>query len=786
LTSWLAPLRGRDQLRSAALVATLLLCSAVFADRVYRYAPVQTWLSVRYALYWMLAAIFAAGCLAAGHGIVRALAPSDLPLRDHLVLAFGAGVLAFATLTFLAGIAGLLGGVFFVLAPLLLLAAGGRSALGDLHPRVRAALAHARTALRPAHWVTAVTTLGFVGVVLVYLPVLAPANVSYDARWYHLAIAEQYATDGAIRRFPEGLLAGTYPELATLVYTWAFLLPGGALFDRVELAAHLEFAVFLGTLAGIPSLVRQLVPEVDARWSWAAFFLFPAIFAYDSELCCGADHFAALFAVPIFLALFRAWSGPSPRACALVAIFVAGALSTKYTAASLAIGPSLVMAIRTAQCRAWKGMAAFAATVLAITAQHWLRNWIFYGDPIYPLMAGYFRPHPWTIDSDSWQSTFHAIKTIPNTLLVHGPLDLVRILATFSFDVHVYPYFHSQAPVFGSLFTFATVALPFLRSTRRAWAVALATYVGMTYWALLTPQDRYLQALLPWMVGVTTATLILAWRIGRAARAAVCGLVGLQLVATHDVYFLPSHGMTNAAPVRATLDLLGGRYSNGASVAHTPLDGWPELGRVLPRGARVLLHERDIHLGLGAASVLDLLPFSYGIDYGRQRSMREAYELLRSMGVTHLVWESSSRRADSFAGDLVFFSFASRYGKRPLAVGGYFVASMPDAPPPETPHGSVMVIGCVPGPYESGVYELADLAVPPVPSDSPARYPRPRQSLRALDATEPWSSDAEFAVVDPTCSDIPAHGLDAFVLLAQRGPYRLYARTIGAAASPSN
>jgi hypothetical protein len=747
---------------------------------------VQTWLSVRYALYWAIAAIFAAGCLAAGQLVVRALAPPDLALRDHLVLAFGAGVLAFATLTFLAGIAGLLGGVFFVLAPLLLLATGGRSVLRDLFPRIRAALAHARAELRPAHWVTAVTTLGILGVVLVYLPILAPANVSFDARWYHLSIAEQYATDGAIRRFPEGLLAGTYPELATLIYTWAFLLPGGALFDRIELAAHLEFAVFLGTLAGIPSLVRQLVPEVDARWSWATFFLFPAIFAYDSELCCGADHFAALFAVPIFLALFRAWDGPSPRACALVAVFISGALCTKYTAASLVIAPSMAMAIGAVRLRAWKGLAAFAATVLAITAQHWLRNWIFYGDPIYPVMAEYFRPHPWTIDSDRWYRTFHEIKTIPNTLLVHDALDLLRVLATFSLDVHDYPSFHGKVPVFGSLFTFATVALPFLRRTRRAWAVTLATYVGMTYWALLTPQDRYLQALLPWMVGVTTATLILAWRVSRAARAAVCGVVALQLAWAPAIYFLPSHGMTNAAPVRATLDLLGGSHSSIASVARTPLDGWPQLGRLVPPGARVLAHEQDIHLGLGAASVLDLLPFSYGINYGRQRSMREVYELLRSMGVTHLIWQSSSRRADSFAGDLVFFSFAARYAKRPLAVGGYFVASMPDSPPPETPHGNVVVIGCVPGPYASGVYDLADLAVPPVPADSPARYPRPRQSWSALSATDAWStsSGAEFAVVDPTCPDIPAHGLDPFVMLAQRGPYRLYARATGAAASP--
>jgi hypothetical protein len=594
----------------------------------------------------------------------------------------------------------------------------------------------------------------------------------------NLSIAEQYAAEGAIRRFPEGLLAGTYPELATLIYTWAFLLPGTTLFDHIELAAHLEFAAFLGMLAAIPSLVRHLVPGVDAHWSWATFFLFPAIFVYDSELCCGADHFAALFAAPIFIALFRAWERPSAGACALVAVFVSGALSTKYTAAGLAIGPAIAIAIRAAQLRAWKGLAAFVAVTLIVTSQHWLRNWVFYGDPVYPLLADVFNPRPWTVDSARWQATFQEIKWIPDTVLVREIRDLLRILVTFSFDVHDFPSYHGKIPVFGSLFTFATVALPFLRGTRRPWAVTLATYAGMIYWALLTPQDRYLQALLPWMVGVTTATLILVWRVNRAARAAVCLLVALQLVWAGDAYFLPSHGMTRAAPVRATLDLFAGRYSSDAPRTRTPLDGWPELGRMIPAGARVLLHEQDVHLGLGAASVLDFLPFSYGINYGRQRSMREAYELLRSMGVTHLVWESSSRRADSFAGDLVFFSFALRHATPPLSVGRYFLAAMPDAPPPEASHGSVVVIGCAPGPYVSGVYELNDLAVPPVPRDSPSRYPSPRQRWDALSATERSSSleRSEFVIAEPTCQDVPAHGLDAFLTLAQRGPYVLYVR----------
>jgi hypothetical protein len=35
---------------------------------------------------------------------------------------------------------------------------------------------------------------------------------------------------------------------------------------------------------------------------------------------------------------------------------------------------------------------------------------------------------------------------------------------------------------------------------------------------------------------------------------------------------------------------------------------------------------------------------------------------------------------------------------------------------------------------------------------------------------------AEFVVAEPACREVPAYGLDTFVVLAQRGPYMLYAR----------
>ena len=79
-----------------------------------------------------------------------------------------------------------------------------------------------------------------------YFNILTPENLQFDSRWKHTALAEEYAATGGVRRFAEGWTVETNPHLATYVYLWGFLLPFGRLFDRIELAAHLEMTIFLG------------------------------------------------------------------------------------------------------------------------------------------------------------------------------------------------------------------------------------------------------------------------------------------------------------------------------------------------------------------------------------------------------------------------------------------------------------------------------------------------------------------------------------------------------------
>ncbi len=65
---------------------------------------------------------------------------------------------------------------------------------------------------------------GTLALAVVYLSIMVPENAAFDARSYHLPIAEHYATWGRIGRFPEGWFAGALPHLASWLYTWPFTL----------------------------------------------------------------------------------------------------------------------------------------------------------------------------------------------------------------------------------------------------------------------------------------------------------------------------------------------------------------------------------------------------------------------------------------------------------------------------------------------------------------------------------------------------------------------------------
>jgi hypothetical protein len=782
-----APLfdRVRDRVRPFALPVVLVGGLLVLLATAHWHYPIHKWLFWRYAGYWVACGALSLGCLSAGHATLKRLLPAPLPIIEHLGTSFAVGIFELFLLLSLTGMLGLYGGPLFFALPLAMIGAGARPLYRYLRRCVRH-VRHARRTTAPAPlWTYAVVAFGLLGMAMVYFVILTPDNVQFDSRWKHMAAAETYTVAGGIRRFPEGWTTGTYPQLPVLLYSWAFMLPFGRLFDRIELAAHLEFFVFVATTLTIPALVRLLVPRraaevgvgrpgarARAHLSWAVRFLFPGVFLYDSSVCGGADHIAALFVIPTFTVLIRALRELSPRLCFLLAVVIAGAIMGKYTSLMMVLPlPAIVLAVRAIVLRVrskqvapglrrnwWLGPLVTLGAGLVLTSPHWLKNWVWYGDPVYPQLHGYLSLRPWTQDAADifeWGYKDHQFWRPPRTLA--GLLESLRAQVTFAFLTNDWPKFHGAVPVFGFLYTLSIACVPFFRRTRRLWGLVGCIQAALFVWYWTNHQDRYLQTIVPWMAAVTAAVLLMLWRQGIVTRVAVAALVGTQIVWGGDVYFIATHAMIRS-PVKAVVELLGKGYARDyEGRLHTyPM---ADVGEGVPKGSVVLLHDIHLHLGIGAVTVSDFGGWQFGISYGRQKSPGAVWELLRSMGVTHLVWERHlSRGWDSIAGDLTFFNFAIKYGQAQKEYSGTLLASMPAAPPPDEPNDVVVFAGCN-DTYQSGLYHLSDMTVP-VYGPRKEQFPAPFRT-KGNDAITALVRLAAFAVVDPKCQPAASKGMPA-------------------------
>jgi hypothetical protein len=810
--------------RAAALPVVLLLGALYFASVVGAHYPIGRWLFFRYAGAWLASAAFAAACLSSGHAILRRALGHTLPLAEHAAIAFAVGVYVFFLSMMLAGLAGLLGPALFVGLPLALIAAGAPSLLRSTRRLARHLRYRRARAARPSPFALPILAFGMLGVGMVYFAILTPDNVAFDARWQHLAVAEHYAAAGAVGRFPEGWIIGASPQLASILYTWAFLLPKGALFDRVELAAHLEFTTFLFTLVGVTALTRRLVPAAfassppargEARaaadaghaprpararlgLAWVARFLFPGVFLYDSSLCVGADHVVALFAVPLYALLLRAYGSLSTRLCVLLSLMMAGAFLTKHTGAITLLGfPVIAIALRAVWIlarAAWarsrglpspspagagfRGPLAAVAGFLAFTAPHWAKNWAFYGDPLYPLLRDRLTLRPWTADaSERFEWGFLKAELWRPTMDMAGLRASLKALFTFSFIPNDWPRFHGTVPVIGSLFTLLLFCLPFLPRSKRLYGLFAAVHLGVFAWYWMHHQDRYLQTLMPWMAACVAAVIAIAWQTNLATRVALTGLIALQIVWGGDVYFIPGHVMVSS-PVSAVSELLSSGYRKDWKRREAFFMPYASVAPLLPPGAKVLVHERHPHLGLGSMSVNDFPTNQGGISYGLLGSPRAAYDLLQGFGVTHLLWSAGESYAtDTLAGDLVFFALAAGRGRSARIVEGLTLAEMPATPPPAGGPDDVFVLTC-PGGLTPGLYRLADLRTP-VYGPRKGHSPPPRAPATTGGAgAEALVAEATYAITEPKCP----HDADAAIgkafqrLAARKGGYVLWAR----------
>lgn len=666
--------------------------------------PLVHWLFWRYAAVYGLTLLFGVACFCAGHALLAWPCASDpLPQGERTLLDVAAGVLVFALGTFLVGLARGLGGVYFWAWPALLMAAGVPLLVRDGWGML-AAWRRARARPRPPLSTAAAfaIALGAIGLLLVYLPILSPENISFDSRWYHLALAEHYVAAGRIAGFPEGWHLGALPHLGSWLYTWALACPVLDLHGRLALAAHLEFFLFLCTLAAVPLLVARLTGRTDARGTWAVTFLFPGLFLYDSSLSTGADHVLAFWAIPLALAALRFARGLTPGRAVTLAVVCAGAGLTKMQSMYLLVPTAVcvvgvaVLAIRkhTHPVRrlAFVLGVPWLGSTLLLTAAHWLANAVWYHNPVFPMLSGVFPSRPWrtelvgTLFDQGWTPVGSTLERLWDTAL--SPL-------TFAFVAHDWSNFHRDIPVFGFLFALSLPLLPWLPRSRRIWVMTGGIFLGVMVWFWTYHQDRYLQALLPWMVVVTASVLIGAWNSGAPARIGVLALLALQLVWGGDVPFIATR-MGRDTPTVKAMHTLSSTFRGDEKERIDPRTGFEKVSAALPDSSVVLLHVVQLRLGLEHPVVTDNPRWTAAPLLGQAEGPAAAWRQLRAWGVTHLLFHGDRCEPDdlNLRSELATHDLALNASAEVQSVDGKTIVKLSAQGPRRTEFGEVFFAGC--------------------------------------------------------------------------------------------
>ena len=469
--------------------------------------PLVSWLG-----HVALAALTALGWLGLGSLVLARVRPTGDDLLDGLNR-FGLGALAFALLTFLGGLAGLLYTVVYV--PVLAAAAvAGATRL----PR----LVRVRGLARPTGWHLAPAALLAIAVVLTVLAAGAPVT-TFDALHYHASAPARFAEAHELRELEWGW--STYQP-----FTVEMLVTDGVLlWDSIQ-GAFAPLLLALGALAATLGMGSRVGGRGVGLLAGAIFFVQPLmVFEASGTLVeTGLAFVAALAAWN--LAVFARTGERS--AVALAGLFAGAAAGMKYVGLFVLLSAGvalLLVAWRRLDARA---LALFAAPAALVALPWYLKNLVQTGNPLYPFVFGGVNEY--------------AARWIDSGIHEHGhgrgPVDALLLPFRLLAEGDDFDRGSWLSPIF---LLFAPLSLLDDRR-RRACALTLASVAAYaTAWFATSQQARFLLPLAP-VLAVLAALGIVALarrgRVGRIVAPLVAGaalLTGFAMSAVYTSQFVP-------------------------------------------------------------------------------------------------------------------------------------------------------------------------------------------------------------------------------------------------------
>ena len=713
--------------RLAVSGAAMLICGFgvyILGKALDPHYPLKTWLVWRLLPIWGYALLFNLSCVAFGSYLLRLLLGTrELPALERLLQSMMLGLTAFVLGLYAAGFVGLLKHSVAVLLPVGFLLAGardGRALLAELFAW-RASVPEPRRLERVLG--SAAIVFGCAGLVFLYLEALNVSAINFDATWYHFPIAQDYARVGRIIAFP-GENHRAFPHLTSMLHTWALLVPGLPILpEHWMLSLHLEFTIVVWRVVASATLARWLLGGRDVRGLWAAFFLFPSVFIYDQSIGGSADHFLGFFAVPALLAAGRAFKRFDLRWSILLGVALGGHMLVKYQAAYLifALGVATLVSMVVLATRRFlterrvtvddggpgyraiaTGAAAIALSLALVSAPHFAKNAVFYHNPVYPFAQKIFK--------SSFPKNEPGYYAEQSTKTPFGPkfTGLRRQAWAFGrmFDYSLTTANRNltkQRPYMGALFSLLLPCALFVDRRRRLLFTAGIVAIAFMVWANTAANDRYLLAFYDLCIGSALALMVKVWDLGWAARAGLSPLVLLQLFWGGDAMLF--YGKKQ---LEAGIELIADGYSEQSDDRLNAKGTQQQITEATPKNAVILSRNYKGLLGLNRLVLSDIPAGQDYISYSHLRDPRDFYDLLKSRGVTHLMYPHGERRPGRWDNTLLFAE-VFRLGSGTRRFSRLRLTTLPAEPPPHTAPYLVLVSGA--NEYPEGIYKLEQLDV---------------------------------------------------------------------------
>lgn len=346
---------------------------------------------------------------------------------------------------------------------------------------------------------------------------LAPVT-DYDGLAYHLVVPRNYLQAGRIRPYP-GEAHFNFPLTVDLLYIPAVSLG----LESAAKLIHLEFGVLLGL--GVYTLAQRLLKS--RKGAWLALLVFAATPVIGTV--GGYAHTDLGWAFFEFLAAYTllCWlKGEEEGWLVLSGVFAGLGLGSKYLGLPVLGVLGLVLLIQRglAARRPWRKALGngllFGLTALVVAAPWYLKNWLWLGNPFYPLWFG-------GVGWDAYEAaklSFMGVSYGPRRGLL-GYLLLPWDLFRYSIG-----YF---GPIPFAFPTPLSLLLPLYLLVRRRLAVNLLLLISALRfgtWAISARSPRYLLDIYP-LLSIAVAYLLMELARQYKVRAIVQGVVFILLVA---------------------------------------------------------------------------------------------------------------------------------------------------------------------------------------------------------------------------------------------------------------